>query len=154
MSIKIEKFEPVKTASVRHVGPYDAVTSAWMTLLMSPAVMPCINQNTMYIGICYDDPRKVDAQELRYDACVTAVEGFAEAGPVKALTIDGGDYAVYRHVGSYKAFAEVYPEIYEKLIPESGRKPKSGMPSLQIYRNLPINTPEDQLITDICVPLD
>lgn len=153
MSIKIEKFETIKTASVRHMGPYEQVTGAWMALLMSPCVMPMINESTMYIGICHDDPRKVPEGELRYDACVTAVEGFTPLTPIKEEIIEGGDYAVYRHLGSYKGLAEAYPLVYEKLIPESGRAPKKGGASLQIYRNLPINTPEDKLITDICVPL-
>ena len=154
MDFKIEKFSAINTASVRNTGPYESVTAAWMTLLMNPCIMPLINESTMYIGVCYDDPRKVAEAELRYDACVSGVEGFVCSDPVKPLVIEAGDYAVYRHVGSYKGLAEAYPVIYEKLIPEAGRKPKSGAASLQIYRNLPINTPEDQLITDVCVPLD
>ena len=153
MEVKVEKFQPMKTASVRHVGPYEQVTAAWMGLLMSPCVMPMINESTMYIGVCYDDPAKVEASQLRYDACVSAVEGFTPLAPIVETVIDGGEYAVCRHLGSYKNMTETIMYVYEKWMAESGRKPKSGGALVQIYRNLPINTPEEKLITDICVPL-
>lgn len=153
MEIKVEKFKSIKTASVRHTGPYDQCTMAWMTLMMHPCVMPLINESTLYIGVCHDDPSKTAPEACRYDACVSSVEGFSPMAPVTELTIDGGDYAVYRHVGSYKGLEKVYNDIFDQWLPESGRAYKKGAPTLQIYRNLPINTPEENLITDVCIPL-
>lgn len=154
MEVKIETFKPIQTASVRHVGPYEACTAAWMTLMMHPCVMPLINENTMYLGVCYDDPRTTASENCRYDACVSSVEGFQPIAPVKEEIIEGGDYAVCTHVGSYQGLEEVYRYIFEEWLPKSGRSFKKGSATVQIYRNLPINTPEENLITEVCVKLD
>ncbi len=151
MEVTVQKFDNIKTASVRHVGAYDQCTPAWMTLMMHPSVMPLVTDKSMFIGISYDDPSKTE--QCRYDACVTCPDDFQATAPIAVTVIGGGDYAVYRHVGSYYGLAEVYRRLFDEWLPASGRAYKNDAPTIQIYRNLPINTPEEQLITDVCLPL-
>lgn len=151
MEVTVQKFEDIRTASVRHVGTYDQCTPAWMTLMMNPAVMPLVNDKALFIGVCHDDPSKTN--QCRYDACVSCPDDFQAAAPIAVTVIEGGDYAVYRHTGSYRGLEQVYHDLFEKWLPASGRSYKSGAPTVQIYRNLPINTAEENLITDVLIPL-
>jgi len=153
MDVTIQKFDDMHVACVRHVGPYQDCCTAWNKLCLNPAVRAGLGPDTLAIGIGYDDPDITDADKIRYDVCVTVPASFKAPDGVSTQTIKGGEFAVLRHVGSYSGLHDCYRFLYGVWLPQSGREP-SAFPPLEIYRNDPDNVPEDQLITDICLPLN
>ncbi len=152
VDVKIETFENLHVAYVRHVGPYQECGTAWQKLCSHPRVTACFGPDSLAIGICYDDPDITDPEKIRMDACLTVPRDFQPPEGVSVQTIEGGEFAVARHVGSYNGLHSCYYHLYGEWLPQSGREPKS-CPSLEIYRNSPEQVPEEELITDICIPL-
>lgn len=153
MDAHIEHFAPLRVAFVRHVGPYAECGAAWEKLCSQPALQSVMNEETIALGICYDDPDVTEGDKIRYDACVTVGDGFQSSEGIDIQNIDGGDYVVMVHKGSYDGLHDCYRWLYGKWLPESGREAKSA-PSLEIYRNSPATTPPEELVTEIRVPLD
>jgi len=150
--VKIEKFPAKTVAFVRHVGPYNQCHAAWQKLCSNKGVASLLGRDSLFIGICYDDPDDTDADKIRYDACVQVGDDFSPNDGIAKQQIEGGDFAVMIHKGSYDNLHLSYKWLYGQWLPSSGREPKYG-PSLEIYRNSPDNTPPEELITDICIPL-
>ena len=74
-------------------------------------------------------------------------------GAVALQQIAGGAYAVTRHVGPYGGFPQTYARLFGEWLPRSGRDARSA-PAPEFYRNAPMNTAPQDLITDIYIPLE
>ena len=159
MEVKIGKFPPLRVASVRHVGPYDQCEAAWHKLCSHHELFGCScscscgASEKLMIGVCYDDPEVVPAEEIRYDASVTVEADFQPPEGITVQELMGGDYGVIIHQGPYNGLLYDYKWFYKEWLPGSGRKARSG-PTLEIYRNSPQDTPPDKLITEIRIPLE
>lgn len=153
MDACIEKFAPLRVAFVRHVGPYAECGAAWEKLCSHPAIRAAMNEETIALGICYDDPDVTDEDKIRYDACVTVDDDFQGSDGIDTQQVDGGDYAVMIHKGSYDGLHDCYRWFFGKWLPDSGREAKSA-PSLEICRTNPDETPPEELVTEIRVPLE
>lgn len=152
MQVEIKYFEAMTVAAVRHVGPYFECAKAWHTICSDPSVMAQFKNNPLFIGICYDDPDVTDEGKIRFDACITVDDTFEANQTINKQTIEGGDYAVFLHKGSYSGLHDTYRSFFRNWLPDSGREVKS-FPSLEIYLNSPENTREEDLLTEIRVPL-
>ncbi len=152
MDVRIETFEALRVAFVRHVGPYDECSAAWDTLLPLVGAAGHLGADTRYIGLCWDDPEVTPRERVRYDACVTVDVGFAPVGSVGVQTIAGGEYAVATHLGPWSTLGDTYVALLGRWLPQSGRE-LSGEPSLEMYLTDPENTEPQDMITDLCAPL-
>ncbi len=153
MDVRIEKFASLQVAFVRHIGPYAECGTAWQKLCSHPAVQGAMNEETLAVGISYDDPAVTEEGKIRYDACVTVADDFQGSDGIGTQQVDGGDYAVTVHKGSYDGLHDCYRRLFGTWLPDSGREAQSA-PSLEIYRNSPEETPPEELITEIRVPLE
>ena len=151
MDIKINNIEPMRVASVRHVGPYNKVSIAWDTLCTFLGKEGNLGPNAKFIGICYDDPEVTPPEKVRYDACVTVDEDVTGEGEVIIQTVGGGEYALATHLGPYEKLSETYTALFRRLMKDN-RGPRSE-PCMEFYLNDPEGTEPENLITDICVPL-
>jgi AraC family transcriptional regulator len=152
MDVKTEKLPQMKVAFVRHTGPYTEVGSAWQRLMSWAGPRGMFGPATQLIGVYHDDPAVTAPEKLRSDACITVSDTVKPEGDVGVQTIGGGEYAVVRHTGSYEKLGETYGKLCGAWLPTSGRELRAA-PPLEFYRNSPMNTPPEQLITDIYMPL-
>jgi AraC family transcriptional regulator len=67
-------------------------------------------------------------------------------------TIPGGRFAVTTHPGSYETLGETYTRFCGEWLPQSGLELLAA-PALEFYRNSPQETPPEELLTDIYMPL-
>lgn len=153
MEAKIERMEPLRVAFVRHVGPYEQCGAAWGRLCGWAGPRGLLGPRAQMFGLCHDDPDVTPADKIRYDACLVVGADVAADGPVGVQETVGGDYAVTRHHGAYSGFADTYATLMGQWLPAHGYEPLPGLPSIEFYRNSPDQTPEEQLVTDICVPV-
>jgi AraC family transcriptional regulator len=151
MNMTIEHFDSIRVAFLRHIGPYAASGAAWRRLCGNPAVQSRLTPESLFIGICYDDPDVTEADKIRMDVCVSVDASFIPEDGIEVQTIEGGEYARVIHKGSYDGLHGVYRALYGEWIPASGREPK-GTPPLEIYLN-DCTTPPEELLTEIRVPL-
>lgn len=153
MEIKIVKRQPTKVAFVRHVGPYEQCGRAWEKLCAWAGPKELLGPQTSYIGLCHDDPEITPPDKIRYDACLTIDRPLEPEGEVGLQEISGGDYAFTLHKGPYDRLKDVYAELAGVWLPETGREIASK-PSLEICLNDPNETPSEELLTEVYMPLE
>ncbi len=153
MEVKRETLEPRRVVFMRHVGPYDQVGDTWSRLFGWAFPRGLAGPQTIPIGVLYDDPDVTPPERLRYDACLPVDRLLEPEGAIALQQIAGGDYAVTQHVGPYQQCSQTYARLFGEWLPQSGREVRSA-PSLEFYRNSPLNTPPEKLITDIYIPLE
>lgn len=153
MEVRIEVLESSSVAFVRHVGPYDQVGQAWQKIYGWAGPKGILGPRTLAFGICHDDPEVTPPERLRYDAAVTVSDDFEGTGEIGVQRIEGGRYAVTTHIGSYALLGDVYSRLLGQWMPAHDLRPAPGQPSLERYRNNPMMTPEDELRTDIHMPI-
>jgi AraC family transcriptional regulator len=152
MEVKIEHKEPIRVAFMRHVGPYGEVGATWNKLLPSLGKEGLLGGDSLFIGICHDDPEVTPQDRIRYDACVSVDETFVPEGEIGVQVIPGGEYAITTHFGPYQKLGETYTKLLGQWLPRSGRELRSA-PCFEVYLNDPQSTEPEDLITDIYAPL-
>lgn len=153
MNVEIRDLPETTVAYVRHIGPYDQIGRAWGKLMMSCGMRRLLGPNSRTLGIYYDDPDLTAPDKLRADACVTVAPGTAGKGDVGVMTIAAGAYAVAVHQGPYRDVGPVYDALLRDWLPGSGRSLRDA-PCLEWYLNDPRSTPESELLTEVCVPIE
>jgi len=152
-NVEVRTLPPKRVAFVRHVGPYTEVGQVFERFCAWAGRQGLFGPSTQVIGIGHDDPSITPPDKQRFDCCVTVGESFQPAGEIGVQTIEGGEYAVLMHHGSYETLAESYRALYGVWLPVSGREPRHA-PPFEIYHNSPKNTPPEQLLTEIHMPLE
>ena len=152
MEMRIETREPCRVAFVRHTGPYVECGKAWGALCGWAGPKGLLGPGTPFVGLSYDDPEVTPPEKLRYDACIPVGDDVEASGSVAVQTIEGGTYAIATHRGAYSKLIDTYRAIYGQWLPASGYVCRDA-PPIEIYRNSPDQTPEEDLLTDICIPV-
>ena len=104
---------PCQLAYVRKVGPYaTSSVAAWQRILDWLSARGHKAVDDVGYGLAIDDPRAIDASDLRYDACVKVPLTWTDAdtGIVGLRQFCGGAYFKKRHVGSYGALGRIVSE--------------------------------------------
>ncbi len=68
------------------------------------------------------------------------------------MQIPGGKTAVLTYKGPYSGIEAAYHSLFGNWLPESGEEP-ADQPCYEIYLNDPRETPPEELLTEICLPL-
>jgi AraC family transcriptional regulator len=152
MNVTIKTMPATRVAFMRHVGPYAEVGVTWDKLLPLMGKEGLLGGDTMFIGLCHDDPEVTPPDKIRYDACVTVDESFVPQGDIGRQVIPGGEYAVTTHFGPYNKLGETYAKLFGQWLPRSGRE-MGSTPCFEVYLNDPQSTAPADLLTDIYVPL-
>ena len=154
MVAQFTQIPPITVVMFRHTGPFDQMPPKfeqlwnWVTANNVPA------QRT--IGIYYDNPDVTPANQLRSAACVEVPLGYQMPNtgglPLELAQIAGGAYATTRYIGPYEAMEPVWT-AFTKWIEESQKRQISDNPAFEVYVNDPSDTPPDQLITEMYMPV-
>ncbi|MCG8530213.1 MAG: AraC family transcriptional regulator [Desulfovibrionales bacterium] len=153
IDVCIKEFAPIPVAASRYVGPYEDCGPAFTTLFSWAGPLGLWEHPEVILGISYDDPRITPAEKLRYDACIKIAENTDVPAPLQKLTIAGGRYACAIHKGSYLTISRTYTTMLGEWFPESGEE-LANRPPLEVYVNSPEDTPEEELLTELRVPLE
>lgn len=103
--------------------------------------------------IYHDDPKVTSPDKLRTDVCMVMPVAVQPKGEVGAKQIPAGRYATFIYKGSYEHLQAVYDTIYARRIPELGCALRDE-PSYERYLNDPCTTLPEDLLTEICIPVE
>jgi AraC family transcriptional regulator len=104
------------------------------------------------VALFHDDPDTTPADQLRSEAGVVVEEGVPLPDGLTEQKIPAGEYASTIHVGPYEQLGDTWARFMGEWLPASGRRMGPGV-SYEIYHNTPMDTPKDQLRTEIRIPL-
>jgi len=152
-AFRIECLGPIHAVCLRHVGPYAEVGRAWQRLYPWAGEKNLLRGPARPMAICHDDPEVTPADKVRCDCCLVINSPIATEGDFFQQEIASGEYAVALHTGAYARLNDSYAELAGKWIPRAGRE-IANLPSIEFYLNTPENTPEEQLQTEIYLPLE
>ena len=141
---------PDQRASVlRHLGPATQIAHTHRAL----ALHLCgegMAASAPHIGISFGDP--LDGKGFCYYAGV--VLG-AQQSPVRGLEVyevPGGLNALHRLTGPYSQIGPALERLFGTWLPGSRYEP-DDRPALELYRNSPLDTPAEALVTDLLIPV-
>lgn len=115
--------------------------------------LPEKNPKVKMYGIAYDDPCITENEKCRFDGCITITKDVPLEGNVNIETISGGKYAVFLHKGSYKDIGALYHAICGEWIPNNNYKTRE-VPMFEVYLNSPEEAKEEDLLTEIYLPIE
>ncbi|MFT4158455.1 AraC family transcriptional regulator [Shinella sp.] len=138
--------------AVPHAGSYMGIGKAFEALYGTLFSRNLFRPEMRMIGVFLDDPDLVAEEKLRSFACVTADENIPAEPPLTRRVLAGGDYAVLRHQGPYANMGAAYRWLYGTWLPGSGRSIRDEV-MFELYLNNPREVPPNELLTEICLPL-
>ena len=157
---KIVELKPIKVLYVRKIGAYVTSASEAWAILMAFAYEQKIkfhkeimNKNTMHFGIAHDNPHLIEADLLRYDACISCEDITIEPrGEIFSKVLDGGKFAVFLHKGSYENLKTTYDKIGHWIVHQGVNLRDTPMFEKYLNRD-PRRTKPENLHTEIFVPI-
>lgn len=153
MQVEIRKYPALRVGAVRHLGPYIQINEAFAKLgeLSAPARL-FERPGAQMVALFYDDPDTTPADQLRSDAAVVVAPEVELPKGLKEQRIAAGDYASTTHVGPYEQLGDTWARFMGEWLPASGRRIGDGV-SYEVYHNTPMDTPKEQLRTELRIPL-
>jgi AraC family transcriptional regulator len=148
MKVDIIEQPPLRLHAMRYEGPVTGIGEVWGRLWAWAVEHGLADKIDVAVGACSAPP---DPQgRVVYHAGVALREEPEPGEGVEILELEGGLYASSRLIGPYSGIAGAFQRLFGEWLPASGYEP-GGRPALEIYRNNPYDTPEDELITDLLV---
>jgi len=141
-----------RLAALEHIGPYTGLGAIFAQLAQTATSHNLWPQVGAVIGIHYDDPNVVSEEALRAHAGIALPRSVPIPDGLEEVHLIGGKYGVLRFKGAYQGIKICYDHLFGKWLPNSGEEPADA-PSYEIYLNDPAETPVDELLTEIYLPL-
>jgi AraC family transcriptional regulator len=150
---KIKEIKSKKVIYARAFGDYNkSAGKAWDTVCDFAKRKKLFGFRTELLGISHGDPNVTEADKLRYDACIVVTKEIYPEGEIGVQEVEGGKYAIFTHIGSYRFLKNSYDYIFGKWLAESGKELRN-INCFEKYLNNAENTKEDKLKTDIYIPI-
>ena len=142
-----------KVLALEHIGPYIEIGAGFEKLGAISATRDFWQDVESMVGIFYDDPDATPPEELRSHAgLIMKRADFIAPEELETLTIAPGRVAVMHFKGPYAGLHTAYKHLFGDWLPKSGEELRDA-PPYEIYLNTPRDVGPDDLLTDICVPL-
>jgi len=154
MDVKLKEIGSMRAICIEHIGPYNEIGSVFEKLGQFTGQHGLPVKESKWLGIYRDDPAEVAPEKLRSEACVTLDESTSvpDTDGVTAKTIDGGNFMVATHTGSYTSIGAAWQEFWTEF-EKSGRKYRQG-PCFEFYvKGAGSGLPEEEWVTDLCIPI-
>jgi AraC family transcriptional regulator len=152
MNVEIKELKEQRVATVTHVGPYNRIAEAFARLgeIVGPAQL--IGPESTMLAIYYEDPEVKPASELVSHAGITVPAAAELPAALGEQRLAAGRYACTTHIGSYEGLGDAWARFMGEWLPRSGHRAKDAA-SFEIYRNTPVNSPTEKLVTELYIPL-
>jgi len=151
---EVKQLSEKVVACVRHVGPYNEICKAMEKLYQWAGPKGLIQfPKTEFLAIYRDDPKSIDASELRSDACMSVPEGTQVDGDVHTMKVPGGLFAVAHVEIDSSEFGEAWDKLVGEWMPENGCESDESRLCYELYLNDHEQHPEKKFIVDICEPV-
>ena len=145
--------EPARRlAAIAHSGPYFEIGRSFEKLFATLTTRNLVQQTGHMVGVFYNDPAQTAPDKLKSHAGVEVSDGLPVAAPLEAVTLPAARHAVLTFTGPYAGLPAAYDQLFAVWLPESGETP-ADLPSFEIYLNSPMDTEQDKLVTELCLPL-
>jgi AraC family transcriptional regulator len=146
---------PISIVGVRKKGPYElSWRPAWQQMFAWLDDSGMRREIGCGYGILRDNPKEVEAESCRYDACVELLPGYENMVPagftVSRLPV--GAYARRRQVGISGLHGAI-EALRDAWVPTNSLSIDTKRPFLTIYLDDPEKVTPDKMRVDVCLPV-
>lgn len=152
LSVEIVSTEPFRLAAIRKVGAYAELDQAYERLFSVVFTELPFDTLVGIYGIPHDDPRFCSDDVIRFDCAIDVGLTTSLPPTVEALVMSGGPHLRLRHVGSYDGIFDAMDLAYATAL--AGGIRLAEAPLRIHYLDTPDEVPEDQLRSDILLPIN
>jgi len=153
LEIELKTVPAQSVMSLSFTGPYDQTGDkldeliAWLLRAGHPYSAPPF-------CIYYDDPEKVEPENLRAEVCAPIEEHCAGDRTVLRKRVQGGEFACATHQGPYATIKPVYEQIFA-WIQQNGYRYVEQMGTREVFHKIigQVDT-ADELVTEVQVPVE
>lgn len=124
----------------------------WESLYAKAQKHDLLNFQSKFYGINWDDPEITANEKVRYDACISIQEHQDKEGLFSTKRISGGKYLCLLYKGGYHELGFVYNYIFRNWIIKKDYELREE-PIFEQYINNKAITPEEELLTEIYIPI-
>jgi len=158
MKIRIIRFPEIKVAALEHQGPQHTLPTsiehfrAWRK---ASGLSPITEKRTF--GVAISDPERTKPEDFRFDVCaeidIEVEDKVAnnELGIVCKI-IPANRCAYVQHVGTKEELNKAANQLLRQWFPQSNEH-TGNFPLFFEYKTFNPETPEDEYVTDIYLPL-
>ena len=150
--IEIREQPATRLAAIEHVGPYEGIESAFDKVCEIATSRNLWPQSKGMMAVFYDDPDETPVDMLRSHAGIVLPDDVQIPNDMQKVSIEQGRVAVLTYKGPYTLLKNAYEYFFSTWLPQSQEKRRQD-PPFEIYLNSPQDTPVDELLTEICLPL-
>jgi len=158
-SVKLVERSSKKLAGLWHHGDFMTIGVTFETVMAQCVMAGILPPKPQTMGLYLADPECTDEPDLRSFAGVVLNEGITQNADVavpEGLEIydyPAGRFAVLTHQGPYALLSNGYDWLYNSWLPASDEAVRD-QPCSEVYLNSPIDTPQQELRTEICMPIE
>ncbi|MCW3789232.1 AraC family transcriptional regulator [Plebeiibacterium sediminum] len=141
---------------IRIIAKYGSITDyqvAWQKLGEYAKQQNLIRRNSEFIGLSFDDPNITNEEQCRFYACISTEISIEPKGEFGIYKINGGKFAMFTLKGSYSGLNNLYQAIYFQWLSQSNYTLRNSV-SYEKYLNHPDNVAENDLLTEIYIPIN
>ena len=136
-----------------HYGDFMTIGVTFEKVMAQCAMAGLMSDQAQTIGVYFSDPDCVPEQHLRSFAGVVVASDAATPDELENYITSAGKYAVLTHHGPYALLAQGYHWLYSNWLPASDKVVRDE-PCCEVYLNNPVDTAQQDLRTDICLPIE
>ncbi len=136
-----------------HRGDYMTIGLTFESVMAQCAMSGIMPENPQTMGLYLSDPECTDEPALRSFAGIVMSAEVAVPAGLEVYDYPGGNFAAVTHHGPYALLSQGYEWLYYKWLPSSEASVRD-QPCSEVYLNSPLETPQTELLTEICLPIE
>ena len=142
---------PKRYVFEEHRGSYLGIRTTFKRILASIDDQGNELASATLASIWMDDPEAIPTPNLVSRACVLLTPGHTIQSTMMMDEIPAGKHAKLVYSGPYVGLLEAWRFFYGVWLPHSGER--TDGPGFEIYQTRPSQVPDDQLVTELYIPL-
>ena len=152
-SVKIVESPERRLIGQWHYGDFMTVGVTFEKVMAVCSMAGVMPEQPQTIGVYCADPDCVDEKDLRSFAGVVVENDVALPDTLENYVTPAGKCAVLTHQGPYALLSQGYHWLYSCWLPASDKLVRDE-PCCEVYLNSPMDTAQQELLTDICLPIE
>jgi AraC family transcriptional regulator len=153
MDVQVIDRPALRVGALRHIGSYQEIGEVFRRLGdIAGGAGLFQHPGAAMLAIYYDDPESTPPDRLRSDAAIAVPDGVALPAGLAEQRVAGGRYARTLHVGPYEQLGNAWARFKREGLDARGYRRRDGA-SYEVYLNDPMQTPKEELQTELYIPI-
>jgi AraC family transcriptional regulator len=152
MKVNVREVPARRVAYMRGYGRYPEVLPKLWKRFAPVACELGLFKLGLGLSVMHDDSETVPAERLRGDAAIEVGDEWEPEGGLDVEVVPGGLFAVAEHRGAYDKLVETWGEVM-RWVEGTGYRFRDA-PSYEVYLNDPAEVAEEELVTEIYLPVE